>query len=186
MRNAVAVFLACALAPLLTAADAARPSPPFSILRPGAAPLELSQFRGKVVALAFIDTHCPHCQKLTNFLDELAPKYAERGAQVLECAFNDDARDSLAEFKTQFHPPFPVGYSNRAAVMAYLQISILDPHPLYVPHMVFLDRRGTIRADIAGESDFMKQPEVNIPAELEKLLKAPPGARTANRGAAHP
>ena len=131
------------------------------------------------MVLAFIDTHCPHCQKLTNLLNELSPKYALRGVQVLECAFNDDAKDSVAEFKTQFHPTFPVGYSNRAAVMAYLQISILDPHPLYVPHMVFLDRRGMIRADIAGESDFMKQPEVNIPAELEKLLRPAAASRTA-------
>jgi hypothetical protein len=46
--------------------------------------------------------------------------------------------------------------------------------------MVFLDRRGMIRADVAGESDFMKDPAVNIPAELEKLLKAPAGARTAS------
>lgn len=160
-----------ALAPGLFAADALRPSPPFSILRPGAAPLQVSQLRGKVVALVFIDTHCPHCQKLTNFLSEIAPKYAARGAQIVECAFNSDAQSSLAEFKQQFHPPFPVGYSNQAAVMAYLQISLLDPHPLYVPHIVFLDRRGAIRADVAGESDFMRQPEVNIPAELDKLLQ---------------
>lgn len=181
MGSAVFVLLACAaLAPGLLATDAPRPSPPFSILRPGAAPIELAQLRGKVVALVFIDTHCPHCQKLTNFLSELAPKYAARGVQVVECAFNSDAESSLAEFKQQFHPPFPVGYSNHAAVMAYLQIPLLDPHPLYVPHIVFLDRRGVIRADVAGESDFMKQPEVNIPAELEKLLR-PAAPRTASR-----
>lgn len=176
------MLLACAaLAPGLWAADAPRPSPPFSILRPGGAPIELNQLHGKVVALVFIDTHCPHCQKLTNLLSELAPKYAARGVQVVECAFNSDAESSLAQFKQQFHPPFPVGYSNHAAVMAYLQISLLDPHPLYVPHMVFLDRRGMIRADEAGESDFMKQPEVNIPAELETLLRSSSAARTASR-----
>ena len=161
-----------ALAPGVIAADVSRPSPPFSILRPGAAPLEIAGLRGKIVALVFIDTHCPHCQKLTNLLSELAPKYAGRGVQIVECAFNSDAQASLAQFQQQFHPPFPVGYSNHAAVMAYLQIPLLDPHPLYVPHMVFLDRRGVIRADVAGESDFMKQPEVNIPAELDKLLRS--------------
>lgn len=169
-----------ALAPGLVAADAPRHSPPFSILRPGAAPLELTQLRGKVVALVFIDTHCPHCQKLTNFLSRLAAQYTPRGVRIVECAFNSDAQSSLAEFKQQFHPPFPVGYSNQAAVLSYLQISLLDPHPLYVPHVVFLDRRGMIRADVAGESDFMKQPEVNIPAELDKLLRTAP-ARTASQ-----
>jgi len=155
----------------LPAAEPARLSPPFSILRPGAPALELARYRGRIVALAFIDTHCPHCQKLTNFLNEMAPKYAARGVQVLECAFNEDAPYDLPGFLRQFHPPFPVGFSNPAAVRAYLGIPMLDPHLLLVPHMVFLDRRGIIRADVAGESDFMKQPEANIPAELERLLK---------------
>ena len=66
-----------------------------------------------------------------------------------------------------------MGWTSRAAAMAYLQRSILDTRPLYVPHMVFLDRRGIIRADYPGESDFMKDPATNIRAELEKLLKAP-------------
>lgn len=184
MRTAFLLSLCAAAAAL--AADAPsplRPSPPFQILRPGAAPLELGQYKGKVVMLAFIDTHCPHCQKLTNFLSEMAPKYSSRGVQVIECAFNEDAPASIGVFLQQFHPPFPVGYSNRAAVMAYLQIPLMDPHPLYVPHLVFLDRKGIIRGDVAGESDFMKQPETNIPAELEKLLKAPVSstARTAKR-----
>lgn len=178
MRTAFLALLTTAL--VLTAADPARLSPPFSITRPGAAPIEVSHYRGKVVMLAFIDTHCPHCQKLTTFLNQMAPKYADRGVQVLGCAFNDDAQFSLAAFIEQFHPVFPVGYSNRAAVMAYLQISLLDPHPLYVPHIVFLDRRGIIRADVAGESDFMKEPETNIPAQLEKLLKVSAGTKTAS------
>ena len=177
MRTVLLAVLGCAAALWLAAASISRPSPAFSFERAGAPPIALSQYRGKVVLLAFIDTNCPHCQKLTNLLDELAPKYASRGVQVLECAFNIDAKTSLPGFQQQFHPPFPVGFSSRAAVMAYLQISILDPHPLYVPHLVFLDRRGVIRADIAGESDFMRQPEVNIPAELDKLLKGPVTAR---------
>jgi peroxiredoxin len=173
MRTVLLAVLTSAAALLLTAADVKRPSPAFSIQRRTASPLQLSQYRGKVVLLAFIDTHCPHCQKLTGYLNELAPKYAARGVQVVACAFNEDAQASLADFQQQFHPVFAVGYSNRAAVMSYLQISMMDPHPLYVPHLVFLDRSGVIRADVAGESDFMKQLETNIPAELEKLLKPP-------------
>lgn len=177
MRTALVGLLAVGAALVLAAADSARPSPAFSIQRPGAAPLPLSQYRGKVVALAFIDTHCPHCQKLTGYLSGLAPKYAAKGVQILECAFNLDAQSSLAEFERQFHPSFPVGYSDRASVLEYLRIPLMDPHPLYVPHMVFLDRRGVIRADVAGESDFMKAPEVNIPAELDKLLRTATVAR---------
>jgi thiol-disulfide isomerase/thioredoxin len=165
MRTAVLTLLCIA------AAGSARVSPPFTILRQGKPPLALSQYRGKVVALAFIQTTCPHCQILTTVLNSIARDYALRGVQVLECAFNDDARRALPDFLQQFHPAFPVGWSNRATVMAYLQYTIIEPRPLYVPHMVFLDRRGVIQGDYPGESDFFRDPNTSIRAELEKLLK---------------
>jgi thiol-disulfide isomerase/thioredoxin len=173
MRTAIPVFLCAMSAFTAMAADPPRPSPPLEIERLNAPAVQLSQYRGKVVALAFIFTTCSHCQDLTKVLIPLSREYALRGVQVLECAFNDDAKQNIGEFLKQFQPPFPVGWINRAAAMAYLQRSVLDTKPLYVPHMVFLDGRGIIRADYPGESDFFKDPAANIRAELEKLLKAP-------------
>jgi thiol-disulfide isomerase/thioredoxin len=173
MRTATPVFL-CAMSALTAlAAEPPRPSPPLAIERLGAPTIQLSQYRGKVVALALIFTTCPHCQDLTRLLVSLSREYALRGVQVVECAFNDDAKQTMAGFLQQFQPPFPVGWTTHAAAMAYLQRTILDTRPLYVPHMVFLDRRGIIRADYPGESDFFKDQATNIRAELEKLLKAP-------------
>jgi thiol-disulfide isomerase/thioredoxin len=171
MRIAIPISL-CAMSALAAiAAETPRPSPPLTIERLGAPSVELSQYRGKVVALAFIFTTCSHCQDLTKLLGPLSREYALRGVQVLECAFNDDAKQTMAEFMQQFKPPFPAGWTSRATAMAYLQRSILDTRPLYVPHLVFLDRRGIIQGDYPGESDFMKDPATNIRAELEKLLK---------------
>jgi thiol-disulfide isomerase/thioredoxin len=152
--------------------ESARPSPPFTISRKAGPPLALSQYKGKVVALAFISTTCPHCQELTTILNGIAHGYSLRGVQVLECAFNDDAEQTMAGFVDRFRPPFPVGWSNRAAVMSYLQYSIIDPRPLYVPHLVFLDRSGVIRGDYPGESAFFKDSNASIRAELERMLKA--------------
>jgi thiol-disulfide isomerase/thioredoxin len=173
MRTAILTLLCATSALAADTATPPRPSPPLTIERLGAPAVELSQYRGKVVALAFIFTTCSHCQDLTKLLGPLSREYALRGVQVLECAFNDDAKQTMGEFVQQFQPPFPVGWTSRAAAMAYLQRTILDTRPLYVPHMVFLDRRGIIQADYPGESDFMKDPATNIRAELEKLLKAP-------------
>ena len=160
----------------LLAADAARPSPPFEIQRVNGPTLRLSQLRGSIVALAFIDTGCSHCQELTGTLKGIAHDYAARGVVVLECAFNDGARAGLAEFQQRFDPTFPVGWNTRAAVMAYLQYNLLDPRPLYVPHMVFLDRAGRIRADHPGEDAFFREPNVNIRAELDRLLRRAAGS----------
>jgi len=173
MRTVTPVFL-CAMSALTAlAAEPPRPSPPLAIERLNAPTLQLSQYRGKVVALALIFTTCSHCQDLTRLLVSLSREYALRGVQVVECAFNDDAKQTMAGFLQQFQPPFPVGWTTHAAAMAYLQRTLLDTRPLYVPHMVFLDRRGIIRADYPGESDFFKDQATNIRAELEKLLKAP-------------
>jgi hypothetical protein len=171
MRNALPLFLIAAFTFTAPAADTARPSPPFTIQRTGAPPLQLSQYRGKVVALAFIYTSCSHCQQLTTELNLIARDYADRGVQFLECAFNDDAVAAMPEFLQRFTPPFPVGFAANAAVTAYLQHSVIDPRPLFVPHMVFLDRAGVIRADYPGEDAFFTNANANIRAQLDKMLK---------------
>jgi thiol-disulfide isomerase/thioredoxin len=171
MRTAILVSLCAASALTAVAADFPRPSPPLEIERLGAPVLDPSQYRGKVVALVFISTECSHCQDLTRVLVPLSREYALRGVQVVECAFNDDAKQTMAGFLQQFQPPFPVGWTSHGAVLSYLQRSIVDARPLYVPHMVFIDRRGIIQADYAGESEFFNNPAASIRAELEKLLK---------------
>jgi peroxiredoxin len=171
MRNALPLFLIAAFTFTAPAADTARPSPPFTIQRTGAPPLQLSQYRGKVVALAFIYTSCSHCQQLTTELNLIARDYADRAVQFLECAFNDDAVAAMPEFLQRFTPPFPVGFAANAAVTAYLQHSVIDPRPLFVPHMVFLDRAGVIRADYPGEDAFFINANANIRAQLDKMLK---------------
>jgi hypothetical protein len=170
VRNALPIILIAAFTWTAPAADTARPSPPFTIQRSGAPPLRLTQYRGKVVALAFIYTSCSHCQQLTTELNLIARDYASRGVQFLECAFNDDAVAAMPEFLARFTPPFPVGFAPSAAVMAYLQHSVIDPRPLFVPHMVFLDRAGVIRADYSGGDAFFSNANANIRAQLDKML----------------
>lgn len=179
MRGSPGVFAATALACGVLAAQTPRPSPAFEIQRLSGPALRVSQYRGKVVALAFIDTECSHCQDLTRTLKGIARDYAGRGVAILECAFNDAAKASLPEFQQRFDPPFPVGWNTRAAVMSYLQYSVIDQRPLYVPHMVFIDRAGTIRSDYPGEDLFFRDPDVNIRAELERMLR-PAGATASH------
>ena len=172
----VALFLAAAEEPV-------RPSPPLSMERSQSAPLTLSQYRGKVVALAFIYTSCSHCQELTQVLNRLAPEYDFRGVQFLECAFNGDASTAIREFLERYKPPFPVGWTSDAVVRSYLRYPISEKRMLYVPHMVFLDRQGIIRGDFAGESGFFTNAESSIRGELERLLK-PSSPKAATAGGA--
>jgi thiol-disulfide isomerase/thioredoxin len=186
MRAPVLIALLAGLAAL---AAEPRLSPPFTIQRVGGdKPLTLASYRGKIVLLALISTTCPHCQDLTGELIPIAREYAPRGVEVLECAINDEAPSDLPGFLARFQPPFPVGFSSRDQVDAYLGRSVVDTRPFYVPHLVFLDRRGFIQGDFAGESDFMKNAADNARLELEKLLQAgaPAPKGTGGAGATAP
>src|SRR5262245_47933621 len=130
MPNLRRLFLLAVLAVAAPAAEPLRQSPPFTILRPGASPLQLSQYRGKPVVMALIHTACTHCQEFTTTLKLVARDYSPRGVQFLECAFNDDAQAAMPEFLERFKLPFPVGYSSHAAVSTYLRRTIMDTRPL--------------------------------------------------------
>ena len=161
------------------AGDPVRPSPPLTILRTGGTPLQLSQYRGKPVVLALINTGCGHCQEFTTVLKLVARDYAPRGVQFLECAFNDDAATAMPEFLERFKPTFPVGYTSHAAAMAYLGRTLLDKRPLYVPYVLFIDRAGMIHAEFSGEKEFFLSAEANLRAQIDALLK--PAAATSAR-----
>ena len=184
MRTILVTTLGAMLAFTAFAVEVGKPTPALTIQRINGPALQLTQYKGKVVALALIDTNCPHCQNLTKLLNIISKEYASKGVQVVACAFNDHVQDLLPEFKQQFHPTFPVGYCNRDDVMNYTQYSVLKP--FYVPHMVFIDRRGIVRGDFAGESDFMANPDLNIRTELEQLLKSSPAISSATRKKAGP
>lgn len=173
MRTA-ALVLFCSAALTLTAAEVGKPSPPLTIQRVGSPPIQLTQYRGKVVLLVFILTTCPHCQQLTRDLAPIAHDYEARGVQIVECAFNQGAEQAIPGFVQALQPAFPVGWADNATVMSYVGRSLMETTPFYVPHTVFLDRRGVVQGEYAGESDFMKTPDASIRAELEKLLKSAP------------
>jgi peroxiredoxin len=162
--------LSVVIALAVWAGDTARNAPPFTMLRMNQPSIQLSQYRGKVVVLAFIQTTCPHCQQLTVELNQVARDYTKRGVQIVECAFNEDAGQTLNDFKERFAPPFPVTFSSAAAASVFLQRTVFDQRPMLVPYVVLIDRWGVIRAEIPGESDFFRNSGPNLRARLDRLL----------------
>jgi peroxiredoxin len=153
------------------AADLPRPSPEFAVNLLGGKQVTLGEYRGKAVALIFILTYCPHCQKTIEMLSKLQAEYGPRGFQALGSAIEDMATLALPDFLKRYNPPFPVGYNDRPPVIEYMQ------HPpmlkLMMPQLVFIDKGGTIRAQFAGDDNkfFGDAQEKNIRAQIEKLLK---------------
>lgn len=167
--------LAWMLIPLLASAQQVpRPAGEFAITMADGSQKLLSQYKGKVVVLAFISTTCPHCQHTTGVLSGIQAEYGARGVQMLAAAFNPDAPQLLPGFLAQFKPAFPVGTATRDAVFEYEQASLAKVN--YVPELLFIDRHRVIRAQYSGSDDFFKDQEKGIRSMLDTLLKEPVAA----------
>ena len=129
----------------------------------------LSMYKGKTIVLALMYTTCPHCQKTAQVLSKVQTEYAARGVQVLGAAFDQGAAGRVRQFNKQLGLNFPVGYSEQGPVLEFLQHPADEPY--FVPILVFIDKRGTIRSQYIGDETFLSNQEVNIRAEIDKLLK---------------
>ena len=109
--------------------------------------------------------------------NDLEPK----GFRVVEGAINPDP--DVPGFIRQFTPPFPVGTADSNFAREYMQIPLMERS--FVPYMIFIDRKGIIRAQYTGadQNFFGERMSENIRAEAEKLLaeKAAPVTAKAKR-----
>jgi peroxiredoxin len=152
----------------LWAAEVPRPAPDLAIPLPDGKQIKVSDYRGKVLCLTFILTTCPHCQKTTQLLDGIYKDLAPKGFEVVEVAVND--KPDIPSFVSQFNVPFPVGTGGVMPAVDYIQWP-KDKLPL-VPFVVFIDRKGMIRAQYTGhdEAFFDAQQEQHMRDEALKLL----------------
>src|SRR4051812_28836988 len=93
----------------------------FAIHMPGGKDTLLSQYRGKVVVIAFLNTGCSHCQRFARQLSLYQQEYGPKGVQVLAAVFDTGAKAGLEQFRTAYVKGYPVGYSDEAAVMKWLE-----------------------------------------------------------------
>jgi len=163
------------LSAMATAATLPRPTPDITI-HTSTGPISPTQFKGKVLLLAFIQTTCPHCQHATGILSGLQKQYGPSGLRVVASAFNDKAETLVPGFIQQFQATFPVGWNTHQEVLTYLNHSVMQP--LFVPSMVFIDRKGMIRYQYLGGDPFFNDMEKNLKTTIEMLLKEPAAGST--------
>src|SRR5579864_5300036 len=169
-RRLVPVALTLLLAAALPAGTLPRKAPEFTIHLTNGRQVALSQFKGKTVALIFILTYCPHCQKTIGSLSKEQAEYGARGFQALASAIEDAAAAAVPGFLKRFNAPFPVGFNARGPVLEFLQHPIAAR--LIMPQLVFVDRDGNIRSQYAGDDPFLNEDrqETNIRQKIDQLL----------------
>jgi hypothetical protein len=180
---AAALVVSALASPALRAATLPRKAPEFAISLTNGKQVALSQYKGNVVALIFILTTCPHCQKAIGCLTQEQKEFGPRGFQTLATAIEQMARINVPDFVRTFDPPFPVGYSQFQTALDFLQ------HPAAVqalmPMIAFVDREGVIRAQYEGSDPFFADEKMaaNIHAKIKEMVGPAAPAKSGVRKA---
>ena len=159
-----------------------RPLADISIPTPDTKKIVLRQYRGKVLLIALISTSCGDCIKSVETLNGLQKDFGKRGFQVVAAAIEDNAAYNVGSFVARYRPIFPVCYLEREAAIKFLDVS-RDTRP-FVPVLMFVDARGTVRFQYYGNDPFMKQGEKAIRAVTDGLLRQAEQDRAAKKAAA--
>lgn len=167
MRRLLGCLLIAALAVPL-GAGVPRKSPEFVVDTPNGE-IRVSELSGKVVALEFLLTTCPHCKETSTVMEKVFRDLSGKGFEAIGVAVNDDARELVSGYIQELGLSFPVGAGDRGEAAKYLE------HPpmllLQFPQLVFIDKKGTIRAQYRGTDSFIRwNEEQNIRNLVEKLL----------------
>jgi thiol-disulfide isomerase/thioredoxin len=184
-KSIITAFVGIA-ASLLFAADADLPrkAPELAFTVPGQGDKLLSQYRGKVVALEFILTTCPHCQAASHVMSQLQQEYGSRGFQALDVAINandegrtpEQANQLVQAFANNNQAAFPVGWASRDQMLSFTGFSITSR--FVVPQLILIDRKGMIRYQTPPLGDPTAMQESTIRQRVEELLAADaPAAR---------
>jgi hypothetical protein len=82
----------------------------------------------------------------------------------------------VPDYVKELQLSFPVGVAEREPVLGLLQYSPIER--MLVPQLIFIDRKGVIRAQHSGDSPFFADEEKSMREQIEALLKEPAGRKT--------
>jgi len=170
VKRLSAIAATLVLAGASVSAQEPRKAPELAFNVPGQGTKLLSQYRGKVVALDFIFTSCPHCQAATRLMEKFQTQFGARGFQALDVAVNDNADLLVENFAKEFQVNFPVGWVLRDQMLSFMGWTNAY---FVVPQQVLIDRKGMIRYQTPEREDenwdkLMKEDAIR--QHLEELL----------------
>jgi len=132
----------------------------------------LSKFLGKTVVLEFLLTTCPHCQECSRVMQKLSTEMGASAFQPLGTAINPNSRQEasalLPEYIYKLGLKYPVGWTNHDMAYQWLEANP-NAGPIYFPQLVFIDKKGIIRAHYPGGDDFFKEEEANMRKQILAL-----------------
>jgi thiol-disulfide isomerase/thioredoxin len=136
------------------------------------------RFRGKVVIVGIGGSWCPNCHDEAPFLSELYTKYKDRGLEIVELSFEEDAQKAKGYPRLKaFNQRYGVNYT---VLLAGDQADVAEKVPQIhnlnsFPTTIFIGRDGLVRGVHAGfagavSGAFHETAKEEITATVERLL----------------
>jgi cytochrome c biogenesis protein CcmG, thiol:disulfide interchange protein DsbE len=132
----------------------------FVLLQPvRAAPLDLEQFRGRVVYLDFWASWCGPCKQSFPWMQAMKNAYAEQGLTVVAVNLDADRADA-EKFLRRLQPTFEVRFDPRGELAVIYKVKAM-------PSSVLIDRHGVARFSHTG---FRPIDAAGYEAQMRELL----------------
>lgn len=175
MRGVRCTLLALGFVVASVAGSVPREAAPLKLKTTSGKTISLASLKGKVVAVLWISTDCPHCQQTCEILGPIYREFSGQGLEILGMAVNPGAPGNISRFRSSHRVEFPIGVSSRSDWMRFADLSVMAR--AYVPYMMLVDRNGIIRQEHAGrDHEFWSNQETMLRKELAELLAERPGA----------
>jgi peroxiredoxin len=183
MRLLLATALAGLSIPALAQPQMPRKSPELEIVEGNGNKKLLSQYRGKVCAIEFLFTTCPHCQQTSQVFEKIYKDLGPQGFQMLGVAINEPVTAPMVnQFAHDFGASYPIGIGKRETALSFLGISVMD-NRWVVPQVVIVDRKGMIRAQSKPDGTPDLQNDAYLRPLITSLLKESAAGATSSNSA---
>lgn len=98
-------------------------------------------------------------------------EYSSKGFQAIGVAVDQFPQNFVPDFVRKYNLTFPVGW---ASIEDICRLCDVKPEQLFVPSMLFFDRKGKQRFKyMSGDPAFFTMEENNLKNTIELLLKEP-------------
>ena len=144
--------------------------------------IKLSDFRGKVIVLEFMQTRCPYCHASAPILEELYQKYNDQGLVVISVSHDPNKEKDIEPFVNQYGLTYPILIGDLGIAVRYIGITPKNSS-FAIPYIFLIDRQGNIAGEYIHDRDvdFFLDEKENLEKEITPLLRQspPPAGRTS-------
>ena len=170
------MFLAVILAVCLAAAAGwARKAPDFSLPDPSGKQIRLSDQRGNLVVLEFLQTGCPTCQRAGRTLQKLFSENQKRNLMIIGISHDAGGMQAIRKYVQQHGLTYPVVLGDLTVAVNYLGITPRRPQ-FHVPVFFFVGPDGQLleerNSERTSDRNWFAEMEQNLEATVRRLLAA--------------